>query len=293
MAPEEPNASRKLFEVYSLLRDHFGYQHPWWPGSPLEIPLTALLVQQCDWSAAWAGVGRLRAVGLLSLPALASAAPEEVLAPIRGVSFAPTKARRLVGLARSLLGRGFREVEAYLAPDRATASLHHDLLSLAGVGPETADAILTFASDHHPSFVVDEYTRRAFRRLAIFPELGQGFWSQPYGRLQRFFEGHVLAGLPLYDAFGFAPGVRRDVAVFRDFHAQLVELGKHHCLRRHPCCGRRGRNGWKDYPFCESHCGTEECSGCPLRRLCQEGTNNGQPEVAIPRPRPGKGGPRR
>jgi endonuclease-3 related protein len=293
MNSEAKDASRKLFEVYSLLRDHFGYHHPWWPGSPLEVTLTALLVQQCDWSAAWAGVGRLRAGGLLSLPALASVAPEEVQAAIRGVAFAPTKGRRLVGLARSLLGRGFREVEAYLAPDRATAALRHDLLSLAGVGQETADAILCFASDGHPSFVVDEYTRRAFRRLGAFPELGEGFWSQPYGRLKCFFEDHILAGLPLYDAFDFAPGVRRDVALFRDFHAQVVELGKHHCLRRNPCCAGRGRNGWKGYAFCESHCGPGECSGCPLRRRCHEGTNNGQSEGGIPGSRRRSRGPRR
>jgi HhH-GPD superfamily base excision DNA repair protein len=147
MAAEGTTASRKLFEVYSLLRDHFGYYHPCWPGTPLEVTLTALLVQQCDWSAAWAGVHRMREGGFLSLPALASSAPGDVHGCIRGVAFAPTKARRLVGLARSLLGRGFREVEAYLAPARATAALRHDLLSLAGVGQETADAILAFASE--------------------------------------------------------------------------------------------------------------------------------------------------
>jgi endonuclease-3 related protein len=268
MATAVEGASRKLFEVYALLRGHFGYQHPWWPGSPLEITLTAILVQQCDWSAAWAGVRRLRDGGLLSLPALASAAAEEVQSRIRGVAFAPTKARRLVGLARCLLGRGIREIETYLAPDRPTADLRRDLLSLDGVGPETADAVLTFASDGHPSFVVDEYTRRAFRRLGVFPELGDDFWDRPYGRLQRFFEGHILSGLALYDGFALAPGVRRDVALFRDFHAQLVELGKHHCLRQNPCCTRQGRNGWKDYAFCRSHCGPGACPACPLSRAC-------------------------
>src|SRR5215467_7075843 len=116
MATEAPDASRKLFEVYARLRGHFGYHHPWWPGTPLEVALTAVLVQRCDWSAAWAGVRRLRQGGLLSLSALAVAAPEEVRAALRGVAFAPTKARRLVGLARSLVGRGFTELEAYLAP---------------------------------------------------------------------------------------------------------------------------------------------------------------------------------
>jgi hypothetical protein len=83
------------------------------------------------------------------------------------------------------------------------------------------------------------------------------------------------------------------VAILRDFHGQLVELGKHHCLKRNPCCVRRGRNGWKDYAVCESHCGLGVCSACPLRRLCHAGTNNGQQEVAISRSRRRKGGPQR
>src|SRR4051812_11299546 len=195
--------SRKLCEVYGLLRGHFGYAHPWWPGSPLEVTLSALLVQQCDWSAAWAAVGRLRGAGLLSLPSLAACGPEVVEPLLRGVAFAPTKARRLVRLARSLFDRGFDWVEAYLAPGRSRASLRADLLSLEGVGDETADCILCFAAGR-PCFVVDAYLRRAFHRLAAFPGLGDAFWAQPYGRLQAFFERHLLADLPLYDRFTFA-----------------------------------------------------------------------------------------
>src|SRR5919107_208751 len=102
MALDRDDAPQKVFHVYALLRGHFGYQHPWWPGSPLEVTAAALLVQQCDWSAAWAAVGRLREDGRLNLPALAASEPEDVLACIRGVAFAPTKARRLIRLARSV-----------------------------------------------------------------------------------------------------------------------------------------------------------------------------------------------
>jgi endonuclease III-like uncharacterized protein len=106
---------RRLYKVYKRLRNHFGYCDPWWPGSPLEITLTAILVQQCDWSAAWAGVGRLREKGLLSIPHLAKADLGIVEASIRGVAFARTKAKRLVRLGQALLDRGFEEVEPYLA----------------------------------------------------------------------------------------------------------------------------------------------------------------------------------
>jgi endonuclease-3 related protein len=273
MATPRSDIPARLSQFYALLRGHFGYQHPWWPGSPLEVTATALLVQQCDWSAAWAAVCRLRDEGRLGLSALASAAPADVLACIAGVSFAPTKARRLIRLARSVLDRGFQGIEGYLAADRDPAPLRHDLLSLEGIGEETADCILCFASVHR-SFVVDESARRAFRRLGLFPERGAGFWSPPYGRLRAFFEAQILAEPSLYDGLDFAPDIPRDVALFRDFHAQIVELGKHHCLRSRPCCASRGRGGWKDYSFCKSHC-HEGCCGCPLNRACRTATDLG------------------
>jgi endonuclease-3 related protein len=270
MHPPTPSVSLRLRDLYAGLRGHFGYTHPWWPGTPLEIALTAVLVQQCGWSAAWKGVCRLREEGLAALPALAGADPRRVEECIRGVAFGPTKAGRLIRLARSVLDRGHREVETYLAASRPTAELRRELLAHEGVGEETADCLLLFASEH-ASFVIDAYTRRALRRLALFPELGEAFWDRPYRTLQGFFETHVLADLSLYDHFEFAPGVPRAVALFRDFHAQLVELGKHHCLKSGPCCRAGGRKGWDGYPPCEAHCRGGECGGCPLVTGCTEG----------------------
>lgn len=47
-----------------------------------------------------------------------------------------------------------------------TEKLRAELLSLNGVGPETADSILLYAGNH-PVFVVDAYTRRIFERHGI------------------------------------------------------------------------------------------------------------------------------
>ena len=38
-----PAVRRRLRDLYAGLRDHFGYLHPWWPGTPLEITLS-----RCD-----------------------------------------------------------------------------------------------------------------------------------------------------------------------------------------------------------------------------------------------------
>src|SRR2546421_529172 len=47
-----------------------------------------------------------------------------------------------------------------------TGKLREQLLSLNGVGPETADSILLYAGNH-PVFVVDAYTRRILARHEI------------------------------------------------------------------------------------------------------------------------------
>src|SRR5205807_5501013 len=52
---------------------------------------------------------------------------------------------------------------------RPTGTLREELLSLKGIGPETADSILLYAGDH-AVFVVDAYARRIFHRHALVGE---------------------------------------------------------------------------------------------------------------------------
>jgi endonuclease-3 related protein len=207
----------------------------------------------------------LRKAGLLSLPGLASADVEDVRVCIQSVSFTQRKAKRLVQLAGAIAAKGFDRIESFLGePD--TAGLRKELLAFEGVGPETADAILCFASDRHPTFIADEYARRAFRRLGLLPGANRT-WS--YEAARAFIEPHIHAGLALYEEFDFPREVPREVALCRDFHAQLVELGRHHCLKDNPRCDTRGGKGWKDYPFCRGHCREGACSACPLRPTCE------------------------
>src|SRR5438552_14628666 len=189
---------QKLCKAYTLLRRHFGYASSWWPGEPLEIALTAILVQQCDWSAARKAVTRLRENELLSLPALAGAKAAVVQSGIHGVAFGPTKAKRLIGFASAVVAAGHTQIERFLSPARKTSGLRGELLTFPGIGPETADSILLFASDH-PCFVIHAYTRRVMARLGLFPALDESFWlRQSYRRLQDFIATNVLRDLSLY-----------------------------------------------------------------------------------------------
>ena len=260
-----------LHTLYGHLRAHFGYTPAWWPGDPTEIVFSAILVQQCGWTQAWRAVRRLREEGLLVPDRLERQTPEAVEKLIRPVAFSPTKSRRIIALATYLTDVRGESVEQWLDPHRHTDEVRRELLSLSGIGKETADSILLYASNH-PRFVVDTYTCRVFGRLSVLEEVSsEGWTTRNYDLLQAFFEQTLGESLSLYRSWTFDPTIPLLVAVYRDVHAQIVELAKHHCLGRRPRCMEQGARGWDDYPFCKEHCLEGRCYACPLFGMCATG----------------------
>lgn len=206
----------RLLLFYVRLLRRFGPQR-WWPGrGAFEAAVGAILTQHTAWANAARAVGALRARGLLRAERLA-ALPEPMLAQaIRASGTYRLKARRLLGFTRWLLRRHHgRWASVRRAP---LGALRRDLLSVAGLGPETVDAILLYAAGR-PVFVTDEYTRRVLVRHRLLPA-GVG-----YEPARVFIEAHLPS----------------DPALFNEFHALLVAVGKTHC---------------RAIPRCE---------GCPLR----------------------------
>ena len=242
----------------------------------MEIVLSALLVQQSGWTQAWRAVRRLGEERLLIPARLAQQSPRNLEKIIRSVAFAPTKARRMVALAHYLSNVRREPVEKWLDPHRPTGEVREELLALPGIGKETADSILLYASSH-PRFVIDTYTCRVFARLNALPEIPTKAWTtRHYDRLQALFEQALTKNLSSYRQWTFDAAVPLQVAIYRDLHAQIVELAKHHCLRRRPRCTEPGARGWQDYPFCEGHCIQDVCTGCPLRSMCATGRVKGE-----------------
>lgn len=262
-----PEVQDALGRTYSLLRGHFGYFETWWPGSPWRITLSAMLVQQCDWTVANQAVSRLEHAGLFDLDDLSRASADDVRRLIHPVTFSPTKAGRLVNLARTLRQRGFQSIEEYL-DSGPTEGLRVDLLTMKGIGEETADCILLYAGTRHPCFVVDASARRIFSRLQIAPWMDENFWKLPSTRLRRFLLEHMLPVPASIQEFRFAKNLPLEVAWMRDYHAQIVELGRHHCLKQRPRCFATGLPGWKDYDFCLGHCTANGCTACPASATC-------------------------
>lgn len=212
-----------LRRVYSLLLERFGHAG-WWPGeTPFEVCVGAVLVQNTSWKNVEKALRVLRSRGLLEFAALHALTATDLAPLVRSSGFFRVKAARLRALVDFIGSRFGGRVEAmrHEEPRRLRAAL----LEVPGVGRETADSIVLYAAGL-PLFVVDAYTRRVFARLGLVSG------AEDYDEVQRFFMDRLPA----------------DAALYNDFHAQIVTLGKDVCRSRPLCetcplvpvCARRG-----------------------------------------------------
>lgn len=147
--------------VYDALTADLGRQ-AWWPAdTPFEMMLGAILVQNTRWHNVTLAVPRLVAAGLLEAARWRDASDATVLEAIHPCGFHRAKLRSTRALADWYVAEGEAELRRPETPDGA---LRERLLTLPGVGHETADAILLYAFDR-PVFVYDAYARRMFEAL--------------------------------------------------------------------------------------------------------------------------------
>jgi endonuclease-3 related protein len=169
-----------------------------------EIAVGAVLTQNTSWRNVEPGIDALLARGLLSPGAMLECAGQQLATHIRSCGYHNQKARTL-----HVLAAWFRAAASRRSPGR-----REQLLSLWGIGPETADSILLYAYGV-PVFVVDAYTVRLLVRL------GWLRGSEPYAEVQRLFVDRL-------------PAVG---ALFNEYHALVVRHAKEHCRARVQCAG--------------------------------------------------------
>lgn len=207
-----------LSVAFEKLLSAYGPQH-WWPGdSPLEVLIGAVLTQNTSWKNVERAIENLKAADLLELDALYAVPPEELADLVRPSGYYRQKAARLRRVLELVVQQHESSLETLFAMDLET--LRSQLLAINGIGPETADAICLYAAGK-PTFVIDAYTHRVLKRHG-WAELEAG-----YDDLKEQFESE----LP------------RDAALYGEYHALLVEVGKRHCRK------------------------TPVCQGCPLAEL--------------------------
>ncbi|MEW6358091.1 MAG: endonuclease III domain-containing protein [Planctomycetota bacterium] len=200
-----------LMEIYKALLAAFGPQH-WWPGETrVEIAVGAILTQNTNWSNVEKAIENLKAAGLLDLARLRDVDLRTLARLIRPSGYFNIKAKRLRAFINWIWKEFDGDFDAMFSRDLPT--LREGLLSVKGIGRETADSILLYAGGM-PVFVVDAYTYRVLRRHRLIVE------DADYEEIAEFF----TSNLP------------KDVALYNEYHALLVVLGKTVCKRRAPRC---------------------------------------------------------
>ncbi|MCF6283472.1 MAG: endonuclease III domain-containing protein [Candidatus Polarisedimenticolaceae bacterium] len=196
--------------IFEQLFNRYGPQH-WWPAeTPFEVMVGAVLTQNTAWLNVERAINNLKQADSLSCQQVVDLPPAELAELIRPAGYLNLKAKRLQNLCRFLLESGGESTLSSYKTDE----LRQALLSVNGVGPETADDILLYAFQR-PVFVIDAYTRR------ILTAYGLIAGDESYEVLRSGFE----AGLPL------------DSALFNEYHALIVKHAKNHCRKKPQCAG--------------------------------------------------------
>jgi endonuclease-3 related protein len=184
----------------------------WWPArTPFEVIVGAILTQNTSWGNVERAIANLRSAQMLTPSAISAARMARLAALVRPSGYFRQKAKKLKAFVRFLQREyGGSLKRMFHTP---TDLLREKLLSVHGIGPETADSILLYAGKH-AVFVVDAYTHRIFGRHGITngkPE---------YENVRALVE----TSLP------------RDSQLFNEFHALVVNTGKNWCRKKEPRC---------------------------------------------------------
>lgn len=213
--------------LFDTLLHFFGPQH-WWPidegyhcnhhSDPrFEIITGAILTQNTAWTNVEKALNNLKRQHVLTILRIAQTKEETLKTMIQPSGFFNQKAKRLKLFSSYMQKKYNGDLQIFFSQD--TDEIRQELLSLEGIGPETADSILLYAGNH-PVFVVDAYTKRLCQRFP-FPVN-----RESYEDVQRFFEKELRSTFPKNQL----------VSIYKELHALVVRLAKDHCRKNNPCC---------------------------------------------------------
>ena len=203
-----------LSEVYNCLYEAYG-PRGWWPGEgPFEVIIGAILTQAASWKNVELALANLKAANCWSFQAIDACPQDELAGIVRPSGYFNAKAAKLKAFAAHVLELYDGDLDRMFGQE--TAALRGELLSIHGIGPETADDILVYAAAK-ASFVIDTYTIRILERLGIAPEEGR----RRYADWQALFHDSLPA----------------KVALFNEFHALLDHHAGLACRKTPVCAG--------------------------------------------------------
>ncbi|MBI5519719.1 MAG: endonuclease III domain-containing protein [Desulfovibrio sp.] len=196
----------------------------WWPGeTPFEVAVGAILTQNTNWKNVEQAIANLKAAGAMTEKGLRALSPSVLEDLIRPAGYYRVKTKRLTEFLDFLEQESGLDIEALRG--ESLHDLRPRLLSVRGIGPETADSILCYALDM-PTFVVDAYTFRMFARHGLVHE------GMDYHELQE----SITDALP------------QSVTDYNEFHALIVRASKEWCSKSRPRCAACPARGLLDDP---------------------------------------------
>jgi endonuclease-3 related protein len=238
---------REIRDYYGTLYRAWGPQH-WWPAeSAFEVIVGAYLTQNTAWTNVERALINLRNAEALSLEGIRRARLTTLERLVRPSGYFRQKARRLKTFVAFVDKSYEGSLDRLLS--QPPGELREQLLTLNGIGPETADSILLYAGNH-PVFVVDAYTRRVLERHMILPA------GTDYEEIRQLFERALAPiaddqeshpaplDLPASPFRGAAhPPSAMSIAqrkavvqVYNEMHGLIVGVGKNYCGKSKPKC---------------------------------------------------------
>lgn len=209
----------RVYEIYKDLYDYYGPQH-WWPADDwFEVTVGAILTQNTSWNNVEKSIENLKQRDLLEPEKLSKIEEDDLAQLIRSSGFYNLKSKRLKNFLEWLKKYNY---DIDKIKDKSVTSLREELLSIKGIGKETADSILLYAFEM-PVFVIDAYTKRMFSRLGLI-------LSREYDEFQNFFEKNLT----------------KDVQLYNEYHALIVKHSKVYCKKMPKCsnCFLKEKCNW-------------------------------------------------
>ncbi|NQT74764.1 MAG: hypothetical protein HQ553_18655 [Chloroflexi bacterium] len=204
------STDHSLQQIYQRLFERYGPQY-WWPADePFEVIVGAILTQSTAWTNVEKAILELKKANVLNPVSLRDLPTDSLAQLIRSSGYYNVKARKLKAFVE-WLGNYNDSLERMFASD--IPQLRKELLSIYGIGQETADSIILYAA-RKPIFVIDAYTHRIMDRLGLNPDYGN------YAALQTVFMSNLT----------------HDERFFNEYHALFVRHGKEVCQKSSPFC---------------------------------------------------------
>lgn len=228
--------------IYRKLARAWGPQH-WWPAeTPFEVILGAILGQSTSWTNVERALASLRSADALTIGAIRLLPLARLEQLVRSSGYYRQKAQRLKSFVSFVDEHYGGSLDKMFSTP--TERLRAQLLSLNGIGHETADAILLYAGNHEV-FVVDAYARRILERHAAIHASAKyddvRILVERALRTKTVDRSNSTPVLPpkvsIHQPSVMSAAKRTPFAqVYNEMHGLLVQIGKHYCHKQEPGC---------------------------------------------------------